>query len=103
MTQKKKESFPKSIQIMGRKWKIKQVKNLTYNGDPVLGLCDYTGRMIYLESEQLLSEKKATLYHEVAHAWLILCGLDQKMSVTEVEINCQLVTALIEDIIKAFK
>lgn len=98
----KKKSFPKSVSIMGRKFKVKQVKNLLYNNEPCLGMCDYDGRIIYLEVNQKDDVKFSTLVHECAHALLILCGLDQRMSELEVEINCQLVAAFVEDIVRSF-
>lgn len=100
---KKSTKFPKSITIMGRTWKIKQKIRPMYNGLPCLGLCDYDGKVILLEKNQTDDEKFSTLVHEACHAWLILCGLDQKMSESEVEVNCQLTAAFVEDIIKAFK
>lgn len=97
------KKFPIKINILGREWKIKQVKSPVYKGEPCLGLCDYDGRVIWLEKDQKENEKFSTLVHEAAHAWLILCGLDQKMSESEVEVNCQLIAAFVEDIVKAFK
>lgn len=99
----KKKSFPKKISIMGRTWKIKQVSRPTYKDELCLGMCDYDGKVIYLEKDQDDDSKFSTLVHEAAHAWLILCGLDQKMSESEVEVNCQLMAAFVEDVVRSFK
>lgn len=99
---KKKPKFPTMINLLGRKWKIKQVQSLVMEDKILLGLCDWENKIIFLSKNQSDDEKFSTLVHEVAHAWLIFCGLDQKMSESEVEVNCQLIAALVEDIIRAF-
>jgi Zn-dependent peptidase ImmA (M78 family) len=90
--------IPKSITILGRTIKIKTGKNLYFQGEPCLGLCDYDNRIIYLEQNQSPQCMKDTLCHEAVHFFLILCGMDQRMSDSEVEMYCQLVTALINDL-----
>ncbi len=95
--------IPKSIQILGRKFKIKQISNLKYGQDQVLGLCDYSNKAIYIEKDQTDKEKLDTLYHECVHAMLAISGIDQKLTDSENEIMCQLFTALYNDLIKALK
>lgn len=98
----KKNKFPKSVTILGRKWVIKQVIRPTHNGEPCLGLCDFDGKIIYLEKEQDDDLKFLTLVHEAAHAWMILCGIDQRLSDSENEVYCQLISAFVEDIVRSF-
>lgn len=85
---------------MGRKVRIKQGKRLVYEGEQCLGLCDYDNRIIYLEAEQSEESKRAVLSHEALHYFLILLGIDQRLSESEVEIYCQSFTALFNDLKK---
>lgn len=100
---KKLKRFPSSVSILGRKYKIKQGKNLVYNGQPCLGLCDNIGRIIYLEKDQDEQTKKETLIHEAQHAFLFITGIDQKLSESENEIHCQLATAFYHDMEKVLQ
>jgi Zn-dependent peptidase ImmA (M78 family) len=93
-----KKKFPKQLTILGRKVKIKQGVNLVYNGTPCLGLCNYDEKVIYLEKNQSEEMKKDTLCHEAAHFFLELTGISQKLSDSENEIHCQLITAFFHDI-----
>jgi Zn-dependent peptidase ImmA (M78 family) len=95
-----KRKFPSSITIMGRKLKIKQGTGLVYQGQQVLGLCDYDKKMIYIEKSQTDESKYDTLIHEATHYFLILAGLDQRISESENEIYCQLITAFFNDLKK---
>lgn len=97
------KKLPKFIVILGRKFKIKQLSNLSYHGEPCLGLCDASNKIIYLEKGQKESDKLDTLFHESVHAMLSISGVDQKLTDSENEIMCQLVTALFNDMIKALK
>jgi Zn-dependent peptidase ImmA (M78 family) len=93
-----KRKFPSSITIMGRKLKIKQGSGLVYQGQQVLGLCDYDKKMIYIEKNQTDESKFDTLIHECTHFFLILAGMDQKISESENEMYCQLITAFFNDL-----
>jgi Zn-dependent peptidase ImmA (M78 family) len=92
--------FPKSIQIMGRKIKIKQGVNLVYKEQPCLGLCDYDNKIIYLEKNQPDQSKVETLVHEATHFFLELTGISQKLDEDTNEMYCQLITALFVDLKK---
>lgn len=94
------KKLPSSITILGRKVKIKQGKNLTYEGRALLGLCDYDNKIIYIEKDQKESTKRETLLHEIYHFHLELTGFSQKMSDSENEVACQLFTALYLDLHK---
>jgi len=96
----KKRSFPRSIMILGRKFKIVQKKNIAYHGQMILGLCDYNALTIFIESSQSDISKRQTLIHECGHAWLIITGADQRLSESENEMHCQLLTAFCEDMKK---
>lgn len=93
--------MPKSITILGRKIKIVEGKNLVYEGNQCLGLCDYDRNIIYLEKNQSPQSKKDTLSHEAIHYFLTLTGIDQKMTDREIEIYCQSFTALFKDLKKS--
>lgn len=92
--------LPKKITILGREVKIKEGENLHFNSIPCLGLCDYDKSIIYIEKNQSDHSKLDTLIHESTHYFLTLCGMDQKMSESEVEIYCQLITAFFNDLLK---
>jgi len=95
---KKERKLPTSILIMGRKVKIKQGFNLVYHDVPVLGLCDYDNKTIYIEKNQTQEQKIDTLVHELGHYFLELTGISQKISDSENEIYCQLLTVLFNDL-----
>lgn len=95
-----KRSFPRSIMVLGRKFKIIKKKNIAYHGQAILGLCDYEKLTIYIESTQSDVSKRQTLIHEACHAMLIITGIDQKISESENELYCQLFTAFCEDMRK---
>lgn len=99
----KKKRFPSSITILGRKYKIKQGVNLVYNGQPCLGLCDNSEKVIYLERNQDEQTKKETILHEACHAMLFITGIDQKLSDGENEVYAQLITAFYHDVEKALE
>lgn len=99
----KKKKFPASVTLCGRKYKIKQGKNLVYNGQPCLGLCDNQNRIIYLEADQEETSKRETLLHELAHAFMNLVGIDQKLTEAEAEIYCQVWTMFFHDVEAALK
>jgi hypothetical protein len=90
--------IPRTVSILGRTIKIKVGKNLCYQGEPVLGLCDYDNRVIYLEKNQSQRQLYDTYVHEATHYFLTLCGMDQRMSEGEVEMYCQLMTAFVNDL-----
>lgn len=97
----KKKRLPTFITILGRKYKVKQGLRLMYQGQPCLGLCDNTSRLIYIEKDQDEATKKETLLHEAVHALLFITGIDQKLSEGENEVYAQLFTAFYHDIEKA--
>lgn len=94
----KRKKIPSSLTILGRKVKIKQGFNLVYMGQPCLGLCNYDEKIIYLEKNQSDEMKTDTLIHEATHFFLELSGISQKLSDSENEMYCQLVTAFFNDI-----
>ncbi len=95
-----KKKFPKQLTILGRVVKIKQGAGLMYQNQPCLGLCNYDEKTIYLEKNQDEPMKYETLCHEAAHFFLELTGISQKLSDSENEMYCQLLTAFFNDIKK---
>lgn len=100
---KTKKRFPSSVSILGRRYKIKQGKNLVFQGQPCLGLCDNLNKIIYLEKDQDEQTKKETIIHECFHALLFISGIDQKLTEAENEIYCQLATAFYHDVEKVIE
>jgi Zn-dependent peptidase ImmA (M78 family) len=98
----RKIKIPRKVMILGREYKIKQGKNLAYHGQPCLGLCDNTEKVIYLEKNQDDQTKKETTIHEMAHAFMFISGIDQKLSESEAEMYAQLWTAFFHDCEKVF-
>lgn len=92
------KKVPSSVTILGRKVKVKQGNNLHYMGEPCLGLCDYDNKIIYLEKNQSPQMKHDTLCHEMTHYFLELTGISQKISESEGEMYCQLITAFHNDL-----
>ena len=88
----------KTVTVLGRKIQVVEGKNLVYQGEPCLGLCDYDKRIIYIEQNQSKESKRDTLIHELNHYFMILCGMDQRLSESEVEMYCQLISAFVVDI-----
>jgi hypothetical protein len=101
MKKTQKIKIPSKIKILGREFKIKKIKNISYQGTPVLGLIDYDAAIIYLEKQQTPAVMRATLIHECAHGLMIISGMDQRLSESENEMYCQLLTAFYEDVEKA--
>ena len=54
---------PKSFQLAGIKWKVKQIKGL-----PELGRCDRDKGLILLQSEQEPASLEVAFTHELVHA-----------------------------------
>lgn len=54
---------PKSFQLAGVKWKVRQLTNL-----PELGRCDRDKATILLQKEQSDSSKEIAFCHELVHA-----------------------------------
>ena len=66
--------IPKSIVIMGEKWKIKFCKKLLGNPN-YYGVCLRESRTIVINPDLELMEQYKTLWHEVGHALLGRCGV----------------------------
>ncbi len=94
---------PRTIAILGRKFRVKIQKKVIYRNEEVQGLCDSVEKVIYVQKDQTNSEMHETLVHEAAHGMLDISGINQKLTESENEIMCQLITALHMDLIKAFK
>lgn len=60
--------LPKSINVLGMKVKIKQVKNLKLDGHLVHGYFDPNNNLICIEKDMSDEHKWRTLFHELSHA-----------------------------------
>jgi hypothetical protein len=92
--------IPKFVHILGRKIVVKQKTKLKHHGKPVYGLADLDDRVIWLERKQSPMSKYNTLIHEVAHQFLCISGIDQKLSESETEMYCQLLLLFGSDVKK---
>lgn len=95
--------IPKKISILGRVFTIREVEKVIVDGVEASGSCCVENRLIELEKGLSLSQKMGLLAHEIGHAGIVIFGIDQKFSEKETEIFCQMIRALIEDYLKAFK
>ena len=60
-----------TLKIKGKVWKVKQVPNLRdLTGQPCMGLCVPSRRLILIDSELKGRELRATYLHELNHAIL---------------------------------
>jgi hypothetical protein len=84
--------IPKSINVFGKKYKIKIVDN-----PPYAGLCDPIGE-IFVSSNQTEEQIVKTIIHEVTHAWQFRVGLDQAVSRETLEIMSEGVSTFIWEI-----
>jgi Zn-dependent peptidase ImmA (M78 family) len=94
--------MPKSVNVLGRKYSIKKMKNLTHNGELVLGLCHSMKREIHIEASLSNEQSLNVLTHELAHALFDEMAISQTLTDREVEIFVQAIANLCEDIIKAY-
>jgi uncharacterized pyridoxamine 5'-phosphate oxidase family protein len=85
----KKIIFPKKLNILGNKYKVKYRKILAYENTAVAGLCDSDNETIYISSNYSEKIKLKTLIHEHVHAIQEATGLDQVLNDNEREIWCQ--------------
>lgn len=74
--------LPKTIDVMGQKYKIKFVKQINFGGHDAIGLCDPNTFTIYLHES--LKKNKASMYetlgHEFIHGVIAAIGADQSLS-----------------------
>jgi Zn-dependent peptidase ImmA (M78 family) len=67
--------IPKSINVLGLRVKIKQVKNLKLDGHLVHGYFDPQNAVICIEKEISDEHKWRTLFHELSHVLTFRNGL----------------------------
>jgi hypothetical protein len=100
-----KEDFmklPKSVNVLGRKFKIVIKEEIEADGKVASGSCDSVNKIIEIEKGLPLNEQLGILSHEMAHASLDINGLSETLSAREVEIVCQTCRSVVEDFVKAF-
>ena len=95
--------FPKRVNVLGRPFKILFKETIEVDGKAASGSVCVLSKEIWIEDCLPLEEKIGILAHEMAHAGLVISGLDQTFSDREIEIFCQLQRTLVEDFFKAFK
>lgn len=95
--------LPKKVMVLGRPFKVSVQERIEVDGEEVSGSLCMIDKEICIEECQPLHEKMGILAHEMGHAGLVITGLDQKFSEKEIEVFCQLMRALVEDYLKAFK
>lgn len=84
-----------NIIINGIAWEILETDtrnmNLMVDGNSCFGTCNHTENRIYIDESLSVSKKKATLKHELTHAFIDCCLLSKKESYTEEEL-CEFVS-----------
>jgi hypothetical protein len=100
MTARKRSLLPKSIPILGEKFKIYRKKNLHHEGEKVEGLCCTDTHQIWIDSA--LNEDAAfiIMIHECNHAFLEITGLNQHMEPAQIEMFCQLNSYYMKQLVK---
>ena len=73
--------IPKTINILGKKYKIKLLSDFNY-----VGLCDSETSTIYLNANQKDEDMLCTILHELIHAWQFRVGLNQAISKESLEV-----------------
>lgn len=74
----KRRALPSSIDILGRKVKVKQERRPTINGEPVCGYFDRDRKLIVVDLEQDDDLFWETFAHEIEHAIHWRVGLWQE-------------------------
>ena len=62
--------LPKSLTVLGERWSVKCIRNLTYDDTSCWGLTDFDTRVISIESSQSDAAKWQVLFHELIHVVL---------------------------------
>lgn len=92
--------IPRSILVLGDKYKIKEKKKVFLNGNQVAGLCCFYSKTIYVDSTLPKDEKFRVFLHELAHAAYAAIGCDQVLNSNENEIMAQSIATFIHQTIK---
>lgn len=96
--------LPRNVKILGRKYRVKECSEpIIVDGEESSGACYTVDQIIEIEKALPMDEKMGILAHEMGHAGLVITGLDQKFTEKEIEVFCQLMRALVEDYVRAFK
>ena len=89
---KKKSNFPKSVTILGRKFKVKivtlAVMNKSYE-TPAAALVNFDTRTILILNSLSDYDKMLCLFHEIGHISQVVNGVDQVISAELKEILCE--------------
>lgn len=84
-----KSKIPRSVTILGRKFRVRLVNGIKYGEEYAAGLCDFNKKLILLDKNQSEEDLLVTLAHESYHVALQVVGLEQCMNNSEVETHCQ--------------
>lgn len=84
-----KAKIPRSVTILGRKYKVKLVNGIKFGEKFAAGLVDFDQKIILLDKNQSEEELLVTIAHESYHIALNTVGFDQCMTEAEVESHCQ--------------
>lgn len=84
--------YLQAIPIKGQKYKVYMDETDHYT----LGYCDKNDKKIVISNKCPKDKFIATLAHEISHAFIHECFLDQTLEPTQEEIFCEIVSCIIE-------
>jgi Zn-dependent peptidase ImmA (M78 family) len=99
-----KKKFPKQINVLGRKYKVKLIsfKKLTeIAGQESYACVDYSNNVIFISENLSEYEKMISLFHEMAHICQITVGLNQVISPELQEIICESMANSFADLVRS--
>lgn len=94
--------LPKTVMILGRKYKVIEKPSITVKNEEASGGCDTVNREIEIEKGLPLNEKMGILAHEMAHGAIVINGLSETLTDREIEMVCQICRSIVEDFVTAF-
>jgi len=96
--------IPKSVIILGRKFKLKQVSQMVideYAGSPVEACVDITNAIILVRKDIPENDKILAIFHETQHIAHHVCGISQVISQEMQEIICETSAQSFADLLRS--
>ena len=79
----------KNVKIKGECYKIKLLDGLEHLEKNAEGICDKEKKIIYIDGSRNNEQREKTFLHEVCHAILHECGVDQALNDEIEEVICE--------------
>jgi hypothetical protein len=99
--------IPKSVTILGRKFKVHN--NLTpeqmkkYVPECPLGAMNYSEKLIAIQAHKCKEEQFVTYFHECCHAAQYISGLNMTINHEMAEVWCEATANMMIDVFKSLK